>query len=260
MRDIRNAMYGAGLTVESSKGECNLGQHEIAFRYDEVLRTADNHVVFKAAAKELADAARQGADLHGQVRRARGQLLPHAHEPARHGRRDRVRRRRRAAGTAGNRSPVFAQLRRRASSPRLREFTLLYAPSVNSYKRYQPGSFAPTAVAWGEDNRTCALRVVGHGTGLRRGEPGAGRRRQPLPGPGRDARRRPARGPQRARAGAGLRRQRLRRPTPPASRARCARPATCSPRPSWPRRRSARTSSRTTCGPRTSSWRPSRPR
>ena len=55
MRDIRNAMYGAGLTVESSKGECNLGQHEIAFKYDQVLRTADNHVVFKAAAKELAD-------------------------------------------------------------------------------------------------------------------------------------------------------------------------------------------------------------
>jgi glutamine synthetase len=49
----------------------------------------------------------------------------------------------------------------------LREFTLLYAPNVNSYKRFQPGSFAPTAVAWGRDNRTCALRVVGHGAGLR---------------------------------------------------------------------------------------------
>ena len=61
MRDIRNAMYGAGLTVESSKGECNFGQHEIAFRYDEVLRTADNHVVFKAAAKELA--AKHGKSL-----------------------------------------------------------------------------------------------------------------------------------------------------------------------------------------------------
>ena len=61
MRDIRNAMYGAGLTVESSKGECNFGQHEIAFRYDDVLRTSDNHVVFKAAAKELA--AKHGKSL-----------------------------------------------------------------------------------------------------------------------------------------------------------------------------------------------------
>lgn len=49
----------------------------------------------------------------------------------------------------------------------LREFSLLYAPHINSYKRFQPGSFAPTAVAWGHDNRTCALRVVGHGRSLR---------------------------------------------------------------------------------------------
>lgn len=49
----------------------------------------------------------------------------------------------------------------------MREFTLLYAPNINSYKRFQPGSFAPTAVAWGPDNRTCALRVVGHGHGHR---------------------------------------------------------------------------------------------
>jgi glutamine synthetase len=47
------------------------------------------------------------------------------------------------------------------------DFTLLYAPNVNSYKRFQPGSFAPTAIAWGHDNRTCSLRVVGHGAGLR---------------------------------------------------------------------------------------------
>jgi len=49
----------------------------------------------------------------------------------------------------------------------MREFTLLYAPNINSYKRYQAGSFAPTAVRWGVDNRTCALRVVGHGPSLR---------------------------------------------------------------------------------------------
>ena len=165
MRDIRNAMYGAGLVVESSKGECNLGQHEIAFRYDEVVRTADNHVVYKTAAKELA--ARHGRALtfmakyderegnschtHMSLRGTDGAIVfsagPH--------------------GSGGHdRSPVFASFVAGVHAT-LREFTLLYAPFVNSYKRFQPGSFAPTAVAWGEDNRTCALRVVGHGPGLR---------------------------------------------------------------------------------------------
>ena len=64
----------------------------------------------------------------------------------------------------------------------LRDFSLLYAPNINSYKRFQPGSFAPTAVAWGHDNRTCALRVVGHGAGTRFENRLPGRRRQPAPG------------------------------------------------------------------------------
>ena len=166
MRDIRNAMYGAGLTVESSKGECNLGQHEIAFRYDEVLRTADNHVVFKAAAKELAQQhgraltfmakydEREGnsCHLHMSLRGTDGAIV--FAEDGEHG------------PEGEGRSPVFGHFVAGVLAT-LREFTLLYAPAVNSYKRYQPGSFAPTAVAWGEDNRTCALRVVGHGPGLR---------------------------------------------------------------------------------------------
>ena len=61
----------------------------------------------------------------------------------------------------------------------LREFTLLYAPNINSYKRFRPGSFAPTAVAWGPDNRTCALRVVGHGRSHRLENRAPGRRREP---------------------------------------------------------------------------------
>jgi glutamine synthetase len=160
MRDIRNAMYGAGLTVESSKGECNFGQHEIAFKYDEVLRTADNHVVFKTAAKELA--ARHGKSLTFMAKYdGREGNSCHIHMSLR--------------GTDGSivfgdgdhgRSPVFGSFVAGVLAT-LREFTLLYAPTINSYKRYAPGSFAPTAVAWGEDNRTCALRVVGHGPGLR---------------------------------------------------------------------------------------------
>jgi glutamine synthetase len=166
MRDIRNAMYGAGLSVESSKGECNLGQHEIAFLYDEVLRTADNHVVFKAAAKELAaqhDKAltfmakydeREGnsCHIHMSLRGTDGAIVFADGDGQ--------------LGNGHGRSPVFGSFVAGVLAT-LREFTLLYAPTVNSYKRYQPGSFAPTAVAWGEDNRTCALRVVGHGSGLR---------------------------------------------------------------------------------------------
>ena len=161
MRDIRNAMYDAGLTVESSKGECNLGQHEIAFRYDEVLRTADNHVVFKAAAKELAQQHGKALTFMAKYDEREGNSC-HIHMSLR--------------GTDGaivfagdgehGRSPVFGHFVAGVLAT-LREFTLLYAPAVNSYKRYAPGSFAPTAVAWGEDNRTCALRVVGHGAGLR---------------------------------------------------------------------------------------------
>jgi glutamine synthetase len=161
MRDIRNAMHGAGLTVESSKGECNLGQHEIAFLYDEALRTADNHVVFKAAAKELAQQHGKALTFMAKYDEREGNSC-HIHMSLR--------------GTDGaivfagdgehGRSPVFGHFVAGVLAT-LREFTLLYAPTVNSYKRYQPGSFAPTAVAWGEDNRTCALRVVGHGAGLR---------------------------------------------------------------------------------------------
>jgi glutamine synthetase len=159
MREIRNAMYGAGLTVESSKGECNLGQHEIAFKYDRLLRTADNHVVFQTAAKELAarhDKAltfmakydeREGnsCHLHMSLRGLDGEIV---------------------FADGEGRSDVFASFVAGVQVT-LRDFTLLYAPTINSYKRYQAGSFAPTAVAWGEDNRTCALRVVGHGPGLR---------------------------------------------------------------------------------------------
>ena len=93
IRRIRNEMAAAGLTVENSKGECNLGQHEINFRYDEALRTADNHAIYKNGAKEIAAQEGQSITLHGQVQRARGQLVPHPLLARRRGREQRVRRR-----------------------------------------------------------------------------------------------------------------------------------------------------------------------
>lgn len=162
LRDIRNEMYAGGVTVESAKGECNLGQHEIAFLYDHVVRTCDNHVVYKTAAKEIAANHGKSLTFMAKYDEREGNSC-HIHLSLR--------------GTdggivfadddkEGGRSAVFEHFVAGIQS-RMRELTLLYAPNVNSYKRFQPGSFAPTAIAWGTDNRTCALRVVGHGAGLR---------------------------------------------------------------------------------------------
>ena len=167
LRRIRIEMEQAGLYCESAKGECNFGQHEIAFRYDDALTTCDNHVIYKTGAKEIA--AQQGMALTFMAKyNEREGNSCHIHISLRgdgHG--------------VPEGSPVMAD----DSGPfglstvgrqfiagqiaRLRELTLLYAPNINSYKRFVPGSFAPTTVAWGRDNRTCSLRLVGHGASLR---------------------------------------------------------------------------------------------
>ena len=193
LRDIRNHMYAAGLDVEGAKGECNFGQHEIGFLYADALTTADNHAVYKTAAKEIA--AQQGkaitfmakyneregssCHIHLSLRGADGELVFWDAGP------DGVRR------STTSSSP--------ACWPPLRDFTLLYAPNINSYKRFADGSFAPTTIAWGLDNRTCAVRLVGQGAGARMENRIPGARRQPLPRAGRDARRRAARHRERAR-------------------------------------------------------------
>ena len=161
LRDIRNSMAGAGMVVESAKGECNLGQHEIAFRYADALTTADQHSIYKTGAKEIA--ARHGYSLTFMAKpNDREGNSCHIHLSFRT-----------ADGT-----PVMAGDGPYGLSPEgasiiaglqagLRELTLLLAPTINSYKRYAAGSFAPTTVAWGPDNRTCALRLIGHGPSLR---------------------------------------------------------------------------------------------
>jgi glutamine synthetase len=162
LRRIRNDMAGAGLTPESAKGECNLGQHEVAFRYDHALACADHHVIYKNGAKEIA--AQEGVSITFMAKpNQREGNSCHIHfslrgiadgRPAGAG-----------DGPAGI-SPVMGHAMAGLLAT-MREFTLMYAPNINSYKRYQAGSFAPTAVRWGADNRTCSLRVVGHGPSLR---------------------------------------------------------------------------------------------
>ncbi len=163
LRKIRLGMAGAGLTVESVKGECNFGQHEIAFKYSDALSNCDNHVVYKNGAKEIS--AQEGyaltfmakpnekegnsSHIHLSFRGLNDELVMCDEEDKDHGMSD------------IGRQFIAGQLKH------MRELSLLFAPNINSYKRYVPGSFAPTAIRWGRDNRTCAFRLVGRGVGLR---------------------------------------------------------------------------------------------
>ncbi|MGW0546792.1 glutamine synthetase family protein [Streptomyces altiplanensis] len=162
LRRIRNEMTAAGLTVESAKGECNPGQHEIVFKYDEALVTCDQHAVYKTGAKEIA--AQEGVSLTFMAKyneREGNSCHIHLSLQDAEGRNVMA-----DGGTPDGMSSVMRHFLA-GQLAALRDFSLLYAPNINSYKRFQPGSFAPTAVAWGHDNRTCSLRVVGHGRSMR---------------------------------------------------------------------------------------------
>jgi glutamine synthetase len=161
LRRIRNDMAGAGLYVESAKGECNPGQHEIAFRYTDALTTCDNHSIYKTGAKEIAAQEGRSLTFMAKYNEREGNSC-HIHISLRSTGGDAV--------LAGDGEHGFSKLMRHFLAGQLaclREFTYFLAPNINSYKRFAAGSFAPTAVAWGQDNRTCALRVVGHGESLR---------------------------------------------------------------------------------------------
>jgi glutamine synthetase len=161
LRRIRNGMAGAGMIVESAKGECNLGQHEIAFRYADALTTCDNHAIYKTGAKEIADQAGMALTFMAKYDEREGNSC-HIHISLRSPESGGV-----FAGEGEHGfAPLFEQFVA-GQQACLRELCYLFAPNINSYKRYAAGSFAPTAVAWGLDNRTCALRVVGHGPSLR---------------------------------------------------------------------------------------------
>ncbi|MFI6147980.1 glutamine synthetase family protein [Streptomyces sp. NPDC051109] len=161
LRRIRNEMQAAGLIVESAKGECNLGQHEIAFRYDEALTTCDQHAVYKTGAKEIASQEGVSLTFMAKFDEREGNSC-HIHLSLG----DADGHNAMAGDGPGGMSPVMRHFLA-GQLAALRDFSLLYAPNINSYKRFRPGSFAPTAVAWGVDNRTCALRVVGHGRSMR---------------------------------------------------------------------------------------------
>jgi len=157
---IRQLVDASAIPVEFSKGEWGPGQHEINLRYAEALEMADRHVLYKTAAKEIAaarghsltfmakwNAAHAGSSLHVHM------SLWNEHDQP-------------VFAAAGDPSPTFRHFLGGLLA-HARELTWFLAPTVNSYKRYREGTFAPTRLVWSVDNRTAGFRVVGRGPSLR---------------------------------------------------------------------------------------------
>src|SRR5579859_6572496 len=168
MRAIRNGMTAAGVPIESSKGEWSRGQHEINFIYSEPLPMGDLHVLFKQGIKEIADQYGKSVSFMAKYAPAEAGNSCHIHMSLwRNGRNAFAQPGRTTAGTRSRQkhapqqgSRLFQQFLAGLLkySP---ELSLFFAPTINSYKRYQPGSWAPTRMAWSMDNRTVGYRVVG---------------------------------------------------------------------------------------------------
>jgi glutamine synthetase len=156
IRQIRNGMQGAGIKVETSKGEAWPGQQEINFRFDDAVTMADNHTIYKNGAKEIAHLNGQSITFMAKPDHTWIGNSCHIHSSLwRDG----------ESAFAGE-SDVFKQyLAGQIAS--LKELAIFLAPTINSYKRFAAGSWAPTTLAWGHDNRTCGFRIVGHGADLR---------------------------------------------------------------------------------------------
>ena len=163
IRDIRNGIQAAGVPVEFSKGEAGRGQHEINLVYADATEMADRNTIYKNAAKEIADQHGRSVTFMAKYDMNEVGSSCHVHS---------------SLWDQDERSVMWDDDAEHHLSPTFRhwlgglvhaskELTLLFAPTVNSYKRFQPDSWAPTALAWGIDNRTCGLRLVGHGQGYR---------------------------------------------------------------------------------------------
>ncbi|MEK7371805.1 MAG: glutamine synthetase family protein [candidate division NC10 bacterium] len=163
VRAIRNHMEAAGVPVEFSKGEWGRGQGEINLRYAEALEMADRHVLYKHGVKEIA--WQQGSSVTFMAKYDMGAAGSSCHVHSslwdRTGRRSLF-----AAKGSRQGTPLFQQWLA-GQMAMARELAYFYAPTVNAYKRYQAGSFAPTRIACGWDNRTCGFRLCGEGPGFR---------------------------------------------------------------------------------------------
>jgi glutamine synthetase len=163
VRAIRNGMEAARVPVEFSKGEWGRGQEEINLRYADALEMADRHVLYKHGVKEIA--WQQGCSVTFMAKYDMGAAGSsfHLHSSVwdRAGRRNLF-----AARDSREGTPLFRRWLA-GQMAMARELAYFYAPTINAYKRYQAGSFAPTRIAWGWDNRTCGFRICGEGGGFR---------------------------------------------------------------------------------------------
>lgn len=165
MRAIRNGMTGAGIPVESSKGEWSRGQHEINFTYGEPLEICDRHVLFKQGVKEIAAQHGKAVSFMAKYAPSEAGNSCHLHLSLWKAGKNLF-----ASESSKKSGPSHSKLFRQFLGGLLKyspELCLFYAPTINSYKRYQPGSWAPTRMAWATDNRTTGFRVVGHGNSFR---------------------------------------------------------------------------------------------
>ena len=164
IRAIRNGVDSAGVPVEFSKGEAGRGQHEINLEYASPVEMADRHVIYKNGAKEIASQHGRAITFMAKYAAEEVGSSCHIHSSVWSG--DGATSLMWDGAGADHLSPVF----RRWLGGQValgRDLAWLYAPTVNSYKRYQPESWAPTALAWSLDNRTCGFRIVGHGPSFR---------------------------------------------------------------------------------------------
>ncbi|MGI3183554.1 glutamine synthetase family protein [Nioella aestuarii] len=159
MRPIRNHLYAAGIPVENSKGEAETGQEELNIRYSAALNTADNHTIAKNAVKEIAwqhghavtflpkwhhDKVGSSSHVHQSLWKDGAPVFYDENDPL---------------GMSDLMKHYMAGLIKYAS-----DYTCFLAPYINSYKRFQKGTFAPTRTVWSVDNRTAGFRLCGEGS------------------------------------------------------------------------------------------------
>ena len=156
LREVRTSMKAAGMIVESSKGEAWAGQHEINFRFADALKAADDHVVYKTGIKEIAYQNDCSVTFMAKPHHEWVGSSCHIHSSLwQDGK----------AAFAGESETFKSYLAGQIACAA--DLAVFIAPTINSYKRFAAGSWAPTTLAWGYDNRTCGFRVVGKGSALR---------------------------------------------------------------------------------------------
>jgi glutamine synthetase len=156
IRAVRNGMHAAGIRVETSKGEAWPGQQEINFRFSDAVTMADNHTIYKNGIKEMANQHGCSVTFMAKPDHTWIGSSCHIHSSLWSDGRN-----------AFDGEPALFRHYLAGQLAASAELAVFFAPNINSYKRYAASSWAPTTLAWGYDNRTCAFRVVGHGQGLR---------------------------------------------------------------------------------------------